>query len=515
MNFADKFQFANHTDVGKKRQQNEDAMGFFEASNGNGYVFVVCDGMGGHLGGAVASQTAIKAIRYFLDLEYFADAREAIKQALTFANQEIYHKAQTSKDLANMGTTAVMVIYRQDQCFIGHVGDSRLYLYRDGLLSRVTKDHSYVQMLVDNHVISDDEAEQHPRKNEILRALGTEHKVDVEVRQTPFAPYEGDTLLLCSDGLNSMLKDSEIETLLDARGDIQQKALQLVAEANAKGGLDNITVQLINFLVGKPPIDLPAQNATQHSQRKLSDTNPMGIAYQDHSEGLKKKEDEELTNDTTKDNLEPAEVQDETPRPTQKRKKRFKEEAENDMIVSENSDDIGKLRKMLFQVFGGVFIVIFVYVMAQTVLEDVNFLGSRGSLKADSLKAIEIQDAFWKYFWDANPELKKTKDGITNTVKEVKQTYQELKEMKQRAKDAMSQHFPTDKINAIKNALPQNFSTKDLEALARKYGSKIDWILKANGLKNKEDIKKLDTLYIPKIAPKEATAPVKSDTLSK
>ncbi len=491
MNFANKFQFANHTDVGKKRAQNEDAMGFFEASNGNGYVFVVCDGMGGHLGGAVASQTAIKAVRYFLELEYFADPREAIKQALTFANQEIHHKAQTSADLTNMGTTAVMVIYRDEQCFIGHVGDSRLYLYRDGLISRITKDHSYVQMLVDNGIISDSEAEQHPRKNEILRALGTEARVEVDVRATAFLPQVGDTFLLCSDGLNSMLSDDEIERIMDERADIQQKAVRLVDEANAKGGLDNITVQLVTFLVGKAPMDLPAQ-------RKLSDTNPIGIPQADYSSEQKKKIDEPL--EVPEEQIQEEEPEEIRPRPAS-RKRRIDDQ---DLVISENTDDIGKARKMLFQVFAGVFGVIFLYVMAQTVLEDVNFLGSRGSFKKDSLAAIEIQDSFWKYFWDSNPELKKTKDNVTKTVKEVRQTYQELKEMKQKAKDAVTQYFPTDKINAIKNALPQNFSTKDLEDFARKYGSKIDWILKANGIKNKEDIKKLDTLFIPKVAPVEA-----------
>jgi protein phosphatase len=292
MNFATKFRFANHTDVGKTRKQNEDSMGFFEAPNGNGYVFIVCDGMGGHLGGAVASQTAIKAIRYFLEQEYFADAREAIKQSLIFANQEIYHKAQTSPDLKNMGTTAVMVIYRDGHCYIGHVGDSRLYLYRDGLLSRLTKDHSFVQMLVDQGVITDDEAEKHPRKNEILRALGTEPRVEPEVRHTPFTPNIKDVLLLCSDGLNSMLSDFEIEGILDESRELQDKAVLFINSANAKGGLDNITVQLVEFLVGNtpPPISQLNQNPHTFTKSKLSDTNPLGITTPDFpEEGLKKK----------------------------------------------------------------------------------------------------------------------------------------------------------------------------------------------------------------------------------
>lgn len=153
--------------------------------------------------------------------------------------------------------------------------------------------------------------------------------------------------------------------------------------------------------------------------------------------------------------------------------------------------------------FGGVFLVVFLYVMAQTVFEDVNFLGSRGSLAKDSLKAIELQNQFYQYFWNSTPELKKTKKLIDDT----KQTIQELKAMKNQAKDAMNRFFSPEKISHIQNQLPQNFSTKDLEELARKYGSKIEWILKANGLKSKEDIKKLDSLFIPKTPPKGSPTP--------
>ncbi|TAE19506.1 MAG: Stp1/IreP family PP2C-type Ser/Thr phosphatase [Bacteroidetes bacterium] len=291
MTFEGKFRFANHTDIGKARKKNEDAMGFFEAPNGNGYVFVVCDGMGGHVGGAVASQTAIKAIRYFLEQEYISDAREAIRKALEYANQEIYYKAQTSSDLRNMGTTCVMVIYREGQCYIGHVGDSRLYLYRDGLLTRLTKDHSFVQMLVDQGVITEEEAEVHPRRNEILRALGTDLEVEVEVRPAPFTPNIKDTFLLCSDGLNSMLSDYEIESILDESRDLQDKAHLFINSANAEGGLDNITVQLIEFLVGNTPAPLPknTNNFNPIASNKLSDTNPLGVTTSESPSDEKKK----------------------------------------------------------------------------------------------------------------------------------------------------------------------------------------------------------------------------------
>lgn len=487
MSFSDKFRFANHTDVGRSRKQNEDAMGFFECPNGNGYVFIVCDGMGGHVGGATASNTAIKAIRYSLEKDYFADPRQAIRESIKFANREIYQRAKENPDLRGMGTTCVMVIYRDGQCYIGHVGDSRLYLYRDGLLERVTKDHSFVQMLVDQGVISDAEAESHPRRNEILRALGTESSVDVEVRILPFAPQIQDTLLLCSDGLNSMLTDDQIEHILDGFTDISQKALDLVEAANHAGGLDNITVQLVQFLVGTAPEDTPRPIIEQPRVTKtnLTVTDPLGITPNPMEEGVKKKVDEtvehspKLTDKSTATHVKKRHVDDE------------------DLIVSENAEDAGKLRKLLFQVFGGIFGAVFLYVMVQTVFDDVNFLGSQGSLKADSLKAIELQQSFYKYFWNSSPELKQVKKTIDDT----KQTLHDLQEMKKKAKKAVDDLFQNDKVTQIKNQLSNNFSSQQLEELAKKYKSKVEWILKANGLKDKQDLKKLDSIFIPKTPP--------------
>jgi len=499
MNFSDKFIFANHTDVGKARKQNEDYMGFFESPKGNGYVFVVCDGMGGHVGGAIASQTAIKAIRYFLEQDFFQDAREAIRQSIQFANQEIYQKAQQTPDLQGMGTTCVMLVYRDGQCYIGHVGDSRMYLHRDGLLTHVTKDHSFVQMLIDQEVITEEDAAFHPRRNEILRALGTDRKVEVEVRTKPFLPQINDVLLLCSDGLNSMLQDNQIESILDEALDLQQHALRLIEKANAAGGLDNITVQLVQFLTGTTPEEATTFEAyhTKPAQSKLSDTNPLGVTTPHFSEDTLKKKDFE---DTT--------AEEPTHKPQSHLKKRHIDDV--DMVIVENSDDAGKFRQVLFQAFLGVFSAIFLYVMMQTVGQDVNFFGSRGGITADSLKAIKIQNNFYTYFWNATPELKKTK----KTIDDAKQTIQELKAMKNKAKEATEQLFNPQKITQIKNQLSSNFSTEQLEALAKKYGSKLEWILKANGIKEKQDLTKLDSLFIPKTAPKNLPALTEEDNIT-
>jgi hypothetical protein len=211
------------------------------------------------------------------------------------------------------------------------------------------------------------------------------------------------------------------------------------------------------------------------------------------------------------DESEASPIEYEKPRPQTHKNPRKKHIDDENLIVSQNSEDVGKLRKTLFQVFGGVLLAIFLYVMAQTVLDDVNFLGSRGSIKADSLAAIDLQNQFYVYFWNSTPELKKTKQVIDDT----KKTLRELQEMKDKAKQAMNQFFSNDKVQYIKKQLPQNFSTKDLEDFAKRYGSKLEWILKANGLKNKEDIKKLDSLFIPKAPPKtekKSPTPTPKDT---
>ncbi|QHT67006.1 Stp1/IreP family PP2C-type Ser/Thr phosphatase [Rhodocytophaga rosea] len=239
------FQFGNHTDVGKVREANEDYLGYFE--NANGHLFVVCDGMGGHAGGATASQLAVDSIRRFFEHGFYDNLPEAMRQSILFANQQIYAHANQNTHLRGMGTTCVVVIIRNDEVYYAHVGDSRLYLQSAKGLKRLTKDHSVVQEMVDQGMLKEEEAENHPRKNQLTRALGTLPEVEVEVSQQPFHPAMGDTLLICTDGLNGMINDTTIQQILSERIPIQNKAMKLVQLANDAGGYDNITVQLIQF----------------------------------------------------------------------------------------------------------------------------------------------------------------------------------------------------------------------------------------------------------------------------
>ena len=237
------------TDVGRKRKANEDNGGHFITING--LVSVVCDGMGGHVGGAVASQVAIETIREFLECQYYDDPREAIGLAIQAANEAIIKRAQMQPDLAGMGSTCVLLLVRDGKVYIGHVGDSRIYLIREKNIIQLTKDHSFVQSLVDMGHITKEEAEHHPRKNEITNALGIPQMTPATVRPDPIEPQAGDCFLLCSDGLSGMVNDKAIERIVSKQREYtsQQRADILVQTANANGGVDNITVELVEFAV--------------------------------------------------------------------------------------------------------------------------------------------------------------------------------------------------------------------------------------------------------------------------
>ncbi len=239
------FAFGNATHVGLVRKANEDYFGSFDTPNG--YVFLVCDGMGGHVGGAKASQIAVATIRDFLMSQTLPEAAAALKNAIIAANNAILQYASQNPDLKGMGSTCVAVLVQGSDVFYAHVGDSRIYLQSEGRLFQITKDHSFVQMLVDMGEISEQEAEHHPRKNEITNALGLPNMKPPDVCLYPIKAAKGDYFLLCSDGLTGMVANTNIEKVLNSAADLQQKASKLVEMANVAGGKDNITLQIIHF----------------------------------------------------------------------------------------------------------------------------------------------------------------------------------------------------------------------------------------------------------------------------
>ena len=237
---------ANCTDTGKVRDVNEDSMVTFDSPNGR--VVAVCDGMGGQNAGDVASQLAVTVIQDILTDNTFASPEEAITRSIVAANQAILRRAAQDVSLSGMGATCVMIIIKEGKVYFGSVGDSRIYYIAGGMIRQITKDQSYVQTLVDAGEITQEAAEHHQDKNQITNALGLDGMIPPVIGQMPIAPEPGAVFLLCSDGLSGMINNNAIlNTVANRQLSLSDRAQQLVNLANAAGGLDNITVQLVEF----------------------------------------------------------------------------------------------------------------------------------------------------------------------------------------------------------------------------------------------------------------------------
>lgn len=237
---------ANCTDTGRTRRVNEDSMVTFDSPNGR--VVAVCDGMGGQNAGDVASQLAVAVIQDILSDNTFATPEEAITSSVIAANQAILRKASMDEDMQGMGATCVMLIVKDGKVYYGSIGDSRIYYIANGMIRQITKDQSYVQTLVDAGQITLAEAEHHQDKNQITNALGVEGMTPPVIGQMPIIPEPNSTFLLCSDGLSGMINNNTILNTV-SRYDLtlNERAQMLVEQANEAGGLDNITVQLVEF----------------------------------------------------------------------------------------------------------------------------------------------------------------------------------------------------------------------------------------------------------------------------
>ena len=259
--------------TGQVRKANEDSCGF--ATVPNGELFVVCDGMGGHVGGATASRIAVEQIIQHFKAQHYPNVYQALWDALCRANMQIIAYADADPSLKGMGTTACIVLVDGNDAYIAHVGDSRIYLFNAERqrLYRITKDHSFVQSLVDMGQLDDREAEHHPRKNVILKALGIKQDLKPEIYMSPVQPAKGDMFLICSDGLSGMVDDEGIEAIMGSDQSTEQKVMDLVTNANVPGkGLDNITAQVIK-IVESP---YPTSNHPDHNPnwRKVLEPTP-------------------------------------------------------------------------------------------------------------------------------------------------------------------------------------------------------------------------------------------------
>ncbi len=232
---------------GNVRKQNEDSCGVFEVPNGK--LYIVCDGMGGHAGGATASKIGVDSIANYFQQAKYPDVKLALADALEYANLQIIDAANEMPSLKGMGTTACVLLIQGEEAWIAHCGDSRIYLYcaEQQWLHRITKDHSYVQGLVDQGIITDAEAESHPNKNRILKALGIKPDCKPTICGQPILPANGDTFLICSDGLSGMVNDEQLQYVLQQEGTILNKGQMMIQLALQAGGVDNITTQLIKI----------------------------------------------------------------------------------------------------------------------------------------------------------------------------------------------------------------------------------------------------------------------------
>ncbi len=246
------------TDVGRKRKHNEDAF----ALDLNDGLFIVADGMGGHAAGEVAARITVETIGEFIaatrqkeeatwPFKYnhslqFNSNRLSI--AIEKANERVMAAVAAQPWLKGMGTTVVAGLVNEEILSLAHVGDSRAYRYRDGKLSRLTDDHSWVHEQVAAGILTEDEAKSHPLKNVVTRALGGGPSVSPDLQELTFSAR--DRFLFCSDGLTTMLGDEEIEKIAGEHEDPQELCRALVDLANEKGGVDNITVVVARVLNG-------------------------------------------------------------------------------------------------------------------------------------------------------------------------------------------------------------------------------------------------------------------------
>ncbi|MFE6373208.1 protein-serine/threonine phosphatase PrpC [Bacillus subtilis] len=237
------------TDTGKIRQHNEDDAGIFKGKD-EFILAVVADGMGGHLAGDVASKMAVKAMgEKWNEAETIPTApseceKWLIEQILS-VNSKIYDHAQAHEECQGMGTTIVCALFTGKTVSVAHIGDSRCYLLQDDDFVQVTEDHSLVNELVRTGEISREDAEHHPRKNVLTKALGTDQSVSIDTRSFDIEP--GDKLLLCSDGLTNKVEGTELKDILQSDSAPQEKVNLLVDKANQNGGEDNITAVLLEL----------------------------------------------------------------------------------------------------------------------------------------------------------------------------------------------------------------------------------------------------------------------------
>lgn len=244
-------ELANLSDVGCKRSENEDYYCYAEPDSEEefkkkGRLAVIADGMGGHEGGQVASGLAVDTVRKTYLSFVSCDPHEALVEAFRRAHEAIQQWVGKHPELRGMGTTCTAAVLRDRQLYYGHVGDSRLYLLRDSTISRLTRDHSFVNRLLEQGLLTPEEAAVHPERNVLTAALGTNSQAPVDFSETPIPLAPADVLLLSTDGLHGLVNDDELLAVA-SECPPRDACRTLVEMAKKRGGADNITLQIIRI----------------------------------------------------------------------------------------------------------------------------------------------------------------------------------------------------------------------------------------------------------------------------
>ena len=234
------------TDAGKVRSHNEDSVTILK-NKSNEYLMMVADGMGGHRKGEVASSLALAHLgKRFTDIASIGtkyDAVNWLNDNVNEINKNILDYANEHEDSLGMGSTLVVAILTKDYLIFGNIGDSSGYVLKNSKLHKVTKDHTLVNLLVESGNLTEDEAKYHPKKNVLMRALGASEKVQMDIFDVDM---NNEGIMLCSDGLTTMLSDEQIEKVLDDENlDTQEKVIKLIQKCNARGGFDNVSIAFV------------------------------------------------------------------------------------------------------------------------------------------------------------------------------------------------------------------------------------------------------------------------------
>lgn len=238
------------TDAGKVRDHNEDSVTIVKNETGE-VLLAVADGMGGHNSGEIASSIAIGHLgKRFSEISTIGQKNDAVawlRENINELNNNIFKYTGTNPETTGMGTTLVVAILTNEFLLFANIGDSSGFVIKDGVLHKITHDHTLVNLLVETGELTEEEAKQHPRKNVLMRALGANNPAEVDIF---YLDTDIEGIMLCSDGLTTMLNHSQIERVLISEGSITEKVAKLIKKANNRGGIDNISIAYLDLMGG-------------------------------------------------------------------------------------------------------------------------------------------------------------------------------------------------------------------------------------------------------------------------